>query len=231
MSIFRSGATRRHMLGLGAAFALAPFLGPVLGPLAARAQQAASPNAAGAGKYSPELLMASPPLPDVWLGDPKAPVTIIEYASMTCGHCARFETEVFPVLKKNYIDTGKARYVLREFPLDPLAAAAAMLARCSGDNREAMIELLFAQQAHWAYVDKPLEALRDVVRQTGMGQKEFDACLNDQTLFNKIDRMRSEAVQKFAIDATPTFFINGDKKTGEIPADALDKLLEPYLKK
>jgi protein-disulfide isomerase len=227
MSISRSGATRRHMLGLGAAFALVP----ALGPLAARAQQAATPNVADAGKVSLELLMSNPPLPDVWLGDPKAPVTIIEYASMTCGHCARFEAEVFPVLKKNFIDAGKVRYAMREFPLDPLAAAAAMLARCSGDKREAMIELLFAQQAHWAFVDKPLEALRDMVKQTGMGQKEFDACLNDQTLFNQIEQMRAQAAQKFGIDATPTFFINGDKKTGEIPANALDKLLEPYLKK
>jgi protein-disulfide isomerase len=215
------------MLSLGAAFALVP----ALGPLAARAQQAASPNAATAVKAPLDALMAQPPLPDVWLGAANAPVTVIEYASMTCGHCARFEADVFPVLKKNYIDTGKVRYAMREFPLDPLAAAAAMLARCSGDRREAMIELLFAQQPHWAYVDKPLEGLRDVVKQTGMGQKEFDACLNDQALFNKIDQMRSEAAQKFGIDATPTFFVNGDKKTGEIPADALDKVLEPYLKK
>ncbi|MGO8740457.1 DsbA family protein [Rhodoblastus sp.] len=223
MILFRSGATRRHLLGLGAALSLAPF--------AAHAQPAAAPKAPDAGKVSLELLMAEQPLPDVWLGDPKAPVTIVEYASMTCGHCARFETEVFPVLKKNFIDTGKVRYAMREFPLDPLAAAAAMLARCSGDKRQAMIELLFAQQPHWAYVDKPLDALRDTVKMTGMGQKEFDACLNDQALFNKIDRMRNEAAQKFGIDATPTFFINGDKKTGEIPPDALDKLLEPYLKK
>ncbi len=227
MSLFRPGATRRHMLGLGAAFAFVD----VLGPLAARAQQAAQPNAPDAGKVSLELLMAEPPLPDDWLGDPKAPITIVEYASMTCSHCARFEGEVFPILKKNYIDTGKVRYVMREFPLDPLAAAASMLARCAGDKREAMIELLFAQQAHWAFVDKPLDALRDVVKQTGMGQKEFDACLGDQALFNKIDQARTEAAQKFGINATPTFFINGDKKAGEIPADALDKVLEPYLKK
>jgi protein-disulfide isomerase len=223
MSIFRSGATRRQMLGLGAAFAFAP--------LAARAQEAPTLKAPETGKVSLELLLAEPPLPDAWLGDPNAPITIIEYASMTCSHCARFETEVFPILKKNYIDTGKARYVMREFPLDPLAAAASMLARCSGDKREAMIELLFAQQAHWAFGDKPLEALADTVKLTGMGQKEFDACLNDQALFNKIDQARTEAAQKFGIEATPTFFINGDRKAGEIPPGDLDKLLEPYLKK
>jgi protein-disulfide isomerase len=223
MSLFRSGATRRHMLGLGAVLTFSP--------LAVHAQEAAKPTAPGAGKYSLELLTEAQPLADVWLGSPTAPVTIIEYASMTCPHCARFEDEVFPILKKKYIDTGKVRYTMREFPLDPLAAAAAMLARCSGDKRQAMIELLFSQLKNWAYVDKPLDALRDVVKQTGMDQKAFDACLNNQALFEKINAERNSAAQKFGIDATPTFFINGDKKSGEIPADALDSVLAPYFKK
>lgn len=217
MTSQNSGATRRFMLGLGAVLmAAAPALA-----------EPAVPAKAPLG-----LLMAEPPLPDLWLGDPKAPITMIEYASMTCGHCARFAIEVFPILKKNFIDTGKVRYVLREFPLDPLAAAGAMLARCAGDDkRQAMVELLFAQQRNWAFVNKPVDALRDLVKQTGMGEKAFDACLSDQAMFDKINAARSFASEKFGIDATPTFFINGDKKSGEIPADALDALFAPYLAK
>ncbi len=225
MSLTPSGAARRRLLGLGAAFVFA------LAPLAASAQAPKPDAAEAAAKVPLDLLMAEPPLPDVWLGDPKAPVTIIEYASMTCGHCARFEEEVFPIIKKKYIDTGKVRYTMREFPLDPLAAAASMLARCAGDKREAMIEFLFAQQKNWAFVDKPVEALRETVKQTGMGSKEFEACLNDQALFDKINQIRNTAAQKFGITATPTFFINGDKRSGEIPPADLDALIAPYLKK
>ena len=157
-------------------------------------------------------------------------MTIIEYASMTCGHCAQFELTTFADLKTKYIDTGKVRYTLREFPLDPLAAAAAMLARCSGDKREAVVELLFQQQKNWAFVNNPLQALRDTVKQTGMGPTAFDACLNDQAMFDKINQIRDTAAQKFGITATPTFFINGEKKSGEIPAAMLDETLAPYFK-
>jgi protein-disulfide isomerase len=222
MSPSRFGATRRGLLSFGVIVALAAT------PLAARAQKAPGPEAAA--KAPLDLLMAEPPLPDIWLGDAKAPVTIIEYASMTCGHCAQFELTTFPVLKAKYIDTGKVRFTLREFPLDPLAAAAAMLARCSGEKREAMVELLFQQQHNWAFGNNPLEALRDTVKQTGMGSAAFEACLNDQGLFEKINQIRDTASQKFGINATPTFFINGDKKSGEIPADKLDETLAPYLK-
>jgi protein-disulfide isomerase len=223
MSRSRSGATRRGLFGFGFALVMAAA------PVAAQAQQKAAEPAVAA-KVPLDLLMAEPPLPDIWMGDPKAPVTIIEYASMTCGHCAQFELTSFPDLKAKYIDTGKVRYTLREFPLDPLAAAAAMLARCSGDKREAMVELLFQQQKNWAFVNNPLQALRDTVKQTGMGQAAFEACLNDQAMFDKINQIRDTAAQKFGINATPTFFINGEKKSGEIPAAALDEVLAPYLK-
>ena len=177
-----------------------------------------------------DLLMAEQALPDLWLGDPKAPVTIIEYASMTCSHCAEFNIKTFPLLKANYIDKGKVRFVLREFPLDPLAAAGAMLARCSGDKREALVELLFHQQANWAFVNDPLEALQNVVKQTGMGKTQFEACLNDQGLFDKVNAVRDLAGKTFKVNSTPTFFINGDRKPGEIPPQALDETLAPYLK-
>lgn len=222
MSRSRSGATRRGLFGFGVALMMAAA------PFAAHAQQ--KPDEKAVAKVPLDLLMAEPPLPDLWMGDPKAPVTIIEYASMTCGHCAQFELTTFADLKTKYIDTGKVRYALREFPLDPLAAAAAMLARCSGDKREAVVEFLFQQQKNWAFVNNPLQALRDTVKQTGMGPTAFEACLNDQAMFEKINQIRDTAAQKFGINATPTFFINGEKKSGEIPPAMLDETLAPYFK-
>jgi protein-disulfide isomerase len=215
----RSGLNRRALLALNAAalataFAVAP----------ARAAED------GPAKVPLAQLLAPQALPDLWLGDAKAPVTIVEYASMTCSHCAHFMEKTFPRLKVDYIDKGKVRYALREFPLDPLAAAGAMLARCSGDKREAVVELLFQTQNSWAFVQNPLEALTATLKQTGMSQSAFEACLNDEPLFKNIDAMRQQGQTTFGISATPTFFINGDKRSGDIPAEDLDAVLAPYLK-
>jgi protein-disulfide isomerase len=178
-----------------------------------------------------DQLMAENALPDIALGKADAPVTIIEYASMTCSHCAAFYAQTFPDLKSKYIDTGKVRFILREFPLDPLATAGFMLARCSGpDKRNAMVDLLFAQQKNWAFTEKPIEALANIVKQTGMSQEAFEACLKDQSLYEKVNNVRNRASEKFSINATPTFFINGLKQNGEITPDQLDKILEPMLK-
>ena len=176
-------------------------------------------------------LMAAQALPDVWIGDPKAPITIVEYASMTCSHCARFEGEVFPILKKNYIDTGKVRYVMREFPLDPLATAGFMLGRCAGeDKRNAMLELLFAQQKNWAYADKPFAGLMSVIKQTGMTQDQFETCLKDKNLYDQVNEVRDNASKKFSVNATPTFFINGEKYSGEMSIEEMSKKIDPLVK-
>jgi protein-disulfide isomerase len=176
-------------------------------------------------------LMAGEALPDIALGASNAPVTIVEYASMTCPHCAAFYANTFPDLKSKYIDTGKVRFIFREFPLDPLAAAASMLARCAGDDkRNAIVDLLFAQQKNWAFTDKPVEALTGLLKQTGMSQSSFEACLKNQDLYNKIAQVHDHAAEKFGVTATPTFFINGKKENGEMSPDALEKLLDPLLK-
>ena len=155
----------------------------------------------------------------------------LEVKDMTCGHCAAFYTGTFPELKKKYIDTGKVKFILREFPLDPLGAAGFMLARCAGDDkRNAIVDLLFAQQKNWAFTDKPVEALAGLLKQIGMSQKTFDACLKDQSLYDKIAKVHDRAAEKFGVSATPTFFINGKKQKGEITPDVLDKLLAPLLK-
>jgi|SRR5579875_1861 protein-disulfide isomerase len=176
-------------------------------------------------------LMSSEALPDIPIGSKDAPVTIIEYASMTCTHCAGFYATTYPDLKSKYIDTGKVRFILREFPLDPLAAAGFMLARCAGDDkRNAIVDLLFAQQRNWAFTNKPLESLAAILKQTGMSQATFDACLKNQDLYNKIAQVHDQAEEKFGVRATPTFFINGKRENGEIPPGDLSKLIDPLLK-
>ena len=180
-----------------------------------------------------EKLNAPQALPDIVQGKAVAPVTIIEYASMTCPHCARFHAETYPTLRDKYINTGKVRFILREFPLDPRAAAAFMLARCAGDGdkRTAVIDLLFNAQESWAYSDKPLDAIANLMKQTGMSSKDFEACLNDQKLYNKVVKERDDAGKDFSIDATPTFFINGVKYSGEMSVAALSKILDPLVAK
>ncbi len=216
--------SRRQFFELAAASGLtlagAGFVMPGSGG-GARAQAAGPPVAE---------LMAESALPDIWLGSKDAPVTIIEYASMTCPHCAHFHAETMPSLKSKYIDTGKVRFTLREFPFDPLATAAFMLARCSGDKRDAMVDLLFAQQKIWAFADKPLQGLVSLTKQTGMAQEAFDACLKDQKLYDNVNQVRDRGGQKFGVDSTPTFFINGKKVSGSITPDELDRHLEPLLK-
>jgi protein-disulfide isomerase len=176
-------------------------------------------------------LMAPQALPDIWLGKADAPVTVIEYASMTCPHCAAFHKETFPTLKSKYIDSGKVRFVLREFPLDPLATAGFMLARCIGpDKRNAMVDLLFDEQQNWAFTDKPLDGLLEVVKQTGMTKDAVDACLDKKDLYDQVTAERDAAGQKFNVQATPTFFINGNKVEGEMSPSDLDKAIAPFLK-
>ena len=191
------------------------------------------PNAALAqanGSVSVADLMAEGALPDVWEGSKDAPITIIEYASMTCSHCAHFHEATYPTLKSKYIDTGKVRFTLREFPFDPVAVAGFMVARCAGEKREAMIGLLFSQQKNWAFSDKPLQGLTALVKQTGMSQEKFDACLQDKALYTKVNEVFEKASKVFRVDSTPTFFINGKKVSGALSPEEMDKQLEPLLK-
>jgi protein-disulfide isomerase len=214
--------SRRGVFEMAAGLTIAGFFA-VLGDLAA-------PVLAQGAAEALDELMAGEALPDVALGVHEAPVTIVEYASMTCGHCAGFYATTFPELKSKYIDSGKVRFILREFPLDPLAAAGFMLARCAGDMRNAIVDLLFARQKTWAFTDKPLEALAALLKQTGMSQKSFDACLQNDDLRDKVYKVHDRAAEKFGVTSTPTFFINGKKETGEMTPDALAKLLDPLLK-
>jgi protein-disulfide isomerase len=182
------------------------------------------------GEVSLSDLMVPGPLGDQMLGSAEAPVTIIEYASMTCPHCAHFHETTFPELKKKYIDTGKVRFIFREFPLDPLAAAGSMLARCAGDGKYfPMIESLFAQQKDWV-TQKPLAPMLAIAKQAGFTQESFDKCLANQQMLDGIEASRTRAAQKLGVNSTPTFFINGKIYRGAMTVDELDKQLAPYLK-
>jgi protein-disulfide isomerase len=191
-------------------------------PAAALADSATPSPAAMAALNGPQAL------PDIAEGKADAPATIIEYASMTCSHCAAFHKDVWPALKAKYIDTGKAKLILREFPLDPLATGAFMLARCAGpDKRDAVVDRLFDHQADWAFAANPLFKLKEQLIAAGMTGADFEACLKNQGLFDQVKAMRDAAASKLDITSTPTFFVNGQRLSGGHSLETFDKILSP----
>jgi protein-disulfide isomerase len=181
-----------------------------------------------------EELMRPGPLPDLVEGKADAPVTIIEYASMTCPHCANFHKTTYAALKTKYIDTGKVRFIFREFPLDELAVAASMLARCAGKDDSgkalALIDVLFASQDKWA-TRNPVPILQQMARQAGMTEKAFDECLKDQTLYNNVMAVRERGSKEYKVESTPTLFVNGKMQKGGATIEELDKIIVPLLPK
>jgi protein-disulfide isomerase len=173
--------------------------------------------AQGKGAAAPVEELAQPgPLGDVWLGPQDAKVTIIEYASLTCSHCAAFHEKTWPEFKKRYIDA--------------LATAGFMLARCQGNDKYYPIsDLLFDRQRAWAFVDKPLDALQQMMRQAGFSQEKFESCLKDQKLYDAVNAVKNRGSDKFKVDSTPTFFINGQRYPGNLSIDELEKALTPLL--
>jgi protein-disulfide isomerase len=187
---------------------------------------------AGPAEVSFEELMKPGPLPELALGKADAPVTIVEYASMTCGHCANFHNTVFPKLKEKYIDSGQVHFIMREFPLDNLAAAASMLARCAGgDKTYPLIGVLFQKQEQWAFVrTNPVPELFKLAKQAGFTQESFDKCLTDQKLLEQVTAVRTRANEKFGVNSTPTFFINGKRLQDAPTLAAFEKAVDPLLK-
>ena len=170
------------------------------------------------------------PLPDMALGNPDAPVTIIEYSSLSCPHCAMFHKEVFPELKKEYIDTGKARYVMREFPLDDTSLAGAVIARCLPESRYfAFADLLFSKQAGWAFKEDALTPIKALAMQAGMNGEEFNKCIDNEELQKKILAVREDG-QKKGVNATPSFFINGTLLKETPTLENFTKAMKPYLR-
>jgi protein-disulfide isomerase len=176
-------------------------------------------------------LLKPGPLGDKIQGDAKAPVTIIEYASLTCPHCEHFHATVYPVLKKNYIDTGKVRFIFREFPRDPVDIGAFMLARCAPtDKYFAMIDVLFDQQKNWAFTKDAAKQLLMIAKQAGFTEESFDKCLSDKKLAEDIRNVGKHGYEKFKVDSTPTLFINGQVFRGEMTPEGMEKALAPLLK-
>jgi protein-disulfide isomerase len=170
-------------------------------------------------------------LPELSIGD-AAGLPVIEYGSLTCPHCAAFSREVLPELKKDYIDTGKVRYIFREFSRNPLDVAAFVLARCVGDDKAlAAIDLLFSEQDKWAFVDKPLEPLIAAMRPTGLSHDQAMACLKDQAKADAIVAVGKRASDEIKMNGTPTFVIGGKVYGGELTIDQLRAILDPLIKK
>ena len=160
------------------------------------------------------------------LGNPTAPITIVEYASLTCPHCAHFAKDVLPELKKKWIDTGKVKLVLRDYPLDEPALRAAMVARCAPPDRfYAYVETFFGAQEKWVTARDYRDALARLVKLGGMSRDEFDNCLKNTALENKIVETRLVASKELDVNSTPTFFINGNKFTGAPTVEEFDKVL------
>ena len=171
-------------------------------------------------------------LPDMAIGPADASVTITEYASMSCPHCASFDENVFPMLRSKYIDTGKVRFVFREFPLDARAAAASMLARCIAKNDAekffGAVETLFKQQE--LLIAQPRDTLIRIGKQAGMDEAAIDACESDQAQLDKISADQKVAVDVLKVGATPTFFINGERVKGNMSFEDIDRKIGSLLK-
>ncbi len=217
---FTSPLSRRNLIR---ALALPPGLA-LLG--AAQAQTPPKPDST----TDMTKALAPGPLPELSVGD-AAGLPVIEYGSATCPHCAHFDRDVWPAFKKAYVDTGKVRYVFREYSRNDLDVAAFMLARCLGDDKAlAAIELLFASQESWAFGDNPFDGLMAALRPTGLSRDKAEACLKDQAKADALAQIVKTADEQFKISGTPSFIIDGKVYGGALSLDELDAILKPIVK-
>lgn len=215
-SLLGFGAVGIFVLGAGSYFGLRPGAGSLPGISPAHAEA------------TPAALLEAGALGDQVLGSPDAPVTIVEYASMTCPHCANFHEGTFPQLKETYVDTGRVRFIFREFPFDDLALAASMIARCAGEDKYfPMVEVMFEQQQVWASNERnPRDELFKIAKLAGMTREQFDACLVNEEVARGILDARERAAREFGVESTPTFFINGKMLRGNQSFDTFEKAIE-----
>lgn len=186
---------------------------------------------AGAGQAEP--LSTEQALKERMLGDETAPVTIIEYASLTCPHCARFHMDTLPKIKKDWIDTGRAKLIYRDYPTQPVALAmyAAMVARCAPEESYfRFLEVFYKQQRNWAASTDPVKALAQLARLGGMSQADFDACTKNEELFDGIRERALDGRLEFDVKSTPTFVVNGQVIPGGMDYPDFNKLLEDAAK-
>jgi protein-disulfide isomerase len=185
---------------------------------------------ASQGSVDMEAVLAEGPLPDMVLGEADAPVTIVEYMSLTCPHCASFHKETFDALKEKYIDSGQVRFIVRDFPFDPRAAAGAMLARCAPEGQYfPMVDMLFEQQSSWAAAQDARGALLQISRMAGFTQESFEACLTNQELLDDVNEVRQKAAEEFEVQSTPTFLINGQRYAGNMSIEQMSAIIDGQL--
>ncbi len=211
---------RRHVISLAGAAAAGLAIGG-----SAHAQAPKSDGNVDAAK------VAEPgKLKDMVYGKEDAPVTIVEYASVTCPHCAEFTINTFPKIKEKYIDTGKARLIFREFPFDPRATAAFMLARCAPEDRYfPMVDVFFKQQQQWATAEDGEAALLQIAKLAGFTQESFKACLTNQQVLDDVRATMDRGSKEFGVTATPTFFINGEKYAGALSVEQMSAIIDKLL--
>jgi protein-disulfide isomerase len=166
------------------------------------------------------------------LGNASAKITIIEYASMTCPHCAEFHTGTFQTLKKDYIKTGKVKFIYRDYPLDRLALAAAMMARCAPKERYyPILDIIFRTQENWAKQADPAEALAQIGLLSGISKNTYNACVANKKIYEGVMKIRSDGGEKFNIQSTPTIIINGKPIKGHLTAAKLRLIIDSELTK
>jgi protein-disulfide isomerase len=171
-------------------------------------------------------LMAAGPLGDRVLGKATAPVTVIEYVSLTCPHCANFHKTLFPRMKKEFIDTGKVRYIVREFPIGHMSGAAAIVNRCAPEDKYFfLLNQFLTRQPEWVSQEVRPDALYSVAKASGMTRETFDKCLSNQVIIDGLTEVKQRGRQ-FGVIGTPTFFINGRKAQGEVTFDEIKAMIE-----
>ncbi|WP_313615925.1 DsbA family protein [Agrobacterium sp.] len=218
--------TRRNLLGSVAFAAVCVTLPLSLSADFANAQELPQ----SIGDVDMAEVMKPGSLPDKALGDANAPVKIVEYMSMTCPHCANFHNNTFDKIKEKYIDSGKVYFVIREFPFDPRAAAAFMLARCAPENQYyPFVSMLFKQQQTWATAQDARAALLQMSKLAGFSQESFEACLTNQELLDDVNATMQRGATDFGVNSTPTFIINGKKYAGDMSLETMSTLIDSLI--
>ncbi|MHA1517908.1 MAG: DsbA family protein [Alphaproteobacteria bacterium] len=174
-----------------------------------------------------EQILEPGPLGEREYGNPRAPVTIIEYASLTCPHCRNFHANVFPKLNRQYIETGKVRYIIREFPIGRTAGMAAMATRCVPKSQYLpLVEAYLARQREWVSQEVRPDAIYGVAKSSGMSRAAFDKCLSNQTIIDGLNEVKQRG-RKYGVIGTPTLFINGQKLQGAVTFEEVQALVRP----
>jgi len=217
---------RRNMIAGGAVLAAGSGAFSLLSGSGPNASFMPGVTAARAADVDAKEVLKAPALGDRSMGKADAPVTIIEYASATCPHCADFHAGTFVQLKKDYIDTGKVRYIFREFPFDDLALAAFMLARCAPEDKYfAMLDVIFEKQQQWSR-NNPREELLKIAKLAGFTEESFDKCLKNEEIAKGIYEIRETAAKQYGVNSTPSFFVNGKFLSGNAPIDRFKELID-----